>query len=248
MRGPKADPRAVVITAASDDGQAALGRAADAFREKGKADKARAIEDVAILAGVVAQMGALAGRVAQQSSTLAEEMRRGLELEGLSIPAVVKMLQTTPAGGGGTALAVLRERFARPVTERRLIATTDRAESITLVRQPWNVTVATLSELEAVAVDGEPFVTAGPRGGITGALPRPAARRATRITVRRAAPNRRTLDRLASGTRARGVSTHRRRTLTDPGRHAAPGRARLRGDRTDVDRRTDRRVAVRREH
>ena len=31
-----------------------------------------------MLAGVVAQMGALAGRIAQQSSTLAEEMRRGL--------------------------------------------------------------------------------------------------------------------------------------------------------------------------
>ena len=97
----EADPRAVVIAAASADGQAALRRAADAFRDKGKADKARAIEDVAMLAGVVAQMGALAGRVAQQSSTLAEEMRRGLELEGLSIPAVVEMLQTTPAGGGG---------------------------------------------------------------------------------------------------------------------------------------------------
>ena len=111
----EADPRAVVIAAASADGQAALRRAADAFRDKGKADKARAIEDVAILAGVVAQMGALAGRVAQQSSTLAEEMRRGLELEGLSIPAVVKMLQTTPAGGGGTALAVLYARLPRTV-------------------------------------------------------------------------------------------------------------------------------------
>ena len=175
----KADPRAVVITAASDDGQAALGRAADAFTDTGLNDKARAIEDVAMLAGVVAQMGALAGRVAQQSSTLAEEMRRGLELEGLSIPAVVKMLQTTPAGGGGTALAVLMARFARPVTERRLIATTDRAESITLVRQPWNVTVATLSELEAVAVDGEPFVTAGPEAGLLAhyrARPRAAQR------------------------------------------------------------------------
>ena len=68
-----------------------------------------------MLAGVVAQMGALAGRVAQQSSTLAEEMRRGLELEGLSIPAVVKMLQTTPAGGAGTALAVLHARLPRTV-------------------------------------------------------------------------------------------------------------------------------------
>ena len=97
----KADPRAVVITAASDDGQAALGRAADAFTDTGLNDKARAIEDVAMLAGVVAQMGALAGRVAQQSSTLAEEMRRGLELEGLSIPAVVKMLQTTQRAAGG---------------------------------------------------------------------------------------------------------------------------------------------------
>ena len=37
-----------------------------------------------------------------------------------------------------------------------MYAVTDRAESITLVRQPARVTVATLSELEAVAVDGEP--------------------------------------------------------------------------------------------
>ena len=115
----EADPRAVVIAAASADGQAALRGAADAFRDKGKADKARAIEDVAMLAGVVAQMGALAGRVAQQSSTLAEEMRRGLELEGLSIPAVVKMLQTTPAGGGGTALAVLHALLPRGAKTRR---------------------------------------------------------------------------------------------------------------------------------
>ena len=83
------------------------------------------------------------------NAELAEGVRRALE--------VADVLQTTEAGGGWTALAVLMARLARPVTERRLIATTDRAESITLVRQPWNVTVATLSELEAVAVDGEPF-------------------------------------------------------------------------------------------
>ena len=46
----EADPRAVVIAAASADGQAALRRAADAFRDKGKADKARAL-DAAVAAG-----------------------------------------------------------------------------------------------------------------------------------------------------------------------------------------------------
>ena len=111
----EADARAVVIAAASDDGQAALRGAADAFTDAGKGDKARTVANVAMLAGVVAQMGALAGRVAQQSSTLAEEMRRGLELEGLSIPAVVEMLQTTPAGGGWTALAVLHARQPQTV-------------------------------------------------------------------------------------------------------------------------------------
>ena len=64
------------FAAASDDGQAALRGAADAFTDAGKGDKARAVANVAMLAGVVAQMGALAGRAAQQSSTLAEEMRR----------------------------------------------------------------------------------------------------------------------------------------------------------------------------
>ena len=83
----EAEAGAVVIAAASADGQAALMRAADAFKDKGKADKARAIEDVAMLAGVVAQMGALAGRVAQQSSTLAEEMRRGNGAGGPARPA-----------------------------------------------------------------------------------------------------------------------------------------------------------------
>ena len=37
------------------------------------------------------------------------------ELAGLSIPAVVKMLQTTPSGGGGTALAVLHARLPQTV-------------------------------------------------------------------------------------------------------------------------------------
>ena len=115
----EADARAVVIAAASADGQAALRGAADAFTDKGKADKERAVAEVAMLAGVVAQMGALAGRVAQQSSTLAEEIRRGLELEGLSIPAVVEMLQTTPAGGGWTALAVLHALLPRGANTRR---------------------------------------------------------------------------------------------------------------------------------
>ena len=115
----EADARAVVIAATRADGQAALGGAADAFTDKGKADKARAVAEVAMLAVVVNQMRALAGRVAQQSSTLAEEIRRGLELEGLSIPAVVEMLQTTPAGGGWTALAVLHALLPRGANTRR---------------------------------------------------------------------------------------------------------------------------------
>ena len=80
---------------------------------------------------------------------------------------------------GLSALAVLVARLARPVTERHLIAVTDRAESIALVRQPAYMTVATLSELEAVAVDGEPFVTAGPDTGLLAhyrARPRAAQR------------------------------------------------------------------------
>ena len=115
----EADARAVVIAATSADGQAALGGAEDAFTDKGKADKARAVAEVAMLAVVVDKMRALAGRVAQQSSTLAEEIRRGLELEGLSIPAVVEMLQTTPAGGGWTALAVLHALLPRGANTRR---------------------------------------------------------------------------------------------------------------------------------
>ena len=80
---------------------------------------------------------------------------------------------------GLSALAMIVARSARPVPERHLITVTDRAESITLVRQPAVVTVATLSDLEAVAVDGEPFVTKGPDAGLLAcyrARPRAAQR------------------------------------------------------------------------
>ena len=151
---------------------------------------------------------------------------------------------------GLSALSMLVARLARPIEERHLIAVTDRAESITLVRQPARVTVATLSELselEAVAVDGEPFVTKGPDAGLLAhyrARPRAAQR-----GLPFAGPLRmRTPNRLARGARASELSTYRRRTLTDPGRHVACGCAWLRIDGSDVNRRADRRVAVRREH
>ena len=218
----KADPRAVVLVAASADGQAALGRAADAFTDAGLNDKARRVTSVASMARTAGRMVALAAEITPTLTTLAPKLARILtaeliaELTGEVDPGVGRLnaelavevfaelnvelaeglnaelaegvrralevadvLQTTEAGGGWTALAVLMARLARPVTERRLIATTDRAESITLVRQPWNVTVATLSELEAVAVDGEPFVTAGPEAGLLAhyrARPRAAQR------------------------------------------------------------------------
>ena len=78
-----------------------------------------------------------------------------------------------------SALALLMALAPRPMTERHLITVSDRANSITLVRQPAAVTVATLSDLEAVAVDGEPFVTKGPDAGLLAcyrARPRAAQR------------------------------------------------------------------------
>ena len=80
---------------------------------------------------------------------------------------------------GLSALALLMAQAPRPMTERHLITVSDRANSITLVRQPAAVTVATLSDLEAVAVDGEPFVTKGPDAGLLAcyrARPRAAQR------------------------------------------------------------------------
>ena len=80
---------------------------------------------------------------------------------------------------GLALLTCVVEAIPRPVTERRLLTVTDRAEKITLVRQPAVVAVAILSELEAVAVDGEPFVTAGPEAGLLAhyrARPRAAQR------------------------------------------------------------------------
>ena len=80
---------------------------------------------------------------------------------------------------GLSALALLMALAPRPMTERHLITVSDRANSITLVRQPAAITVATLSDLEAVAVDGEPFVTKGPDAGLLAcyrARPRAAQR------------------------------------------------------------------------
>ena len=146
------------------------------------------------------------------------------------------MLQTTPAGDGGTALTVVWRVWravARPVPERHLLAVTDRAESIALVRQPAYITVATLSELGSGRGGRRAVRDEGARGGVAIELPRPAARRATRAAVRRAAPNERTPDQLARGTRATGVSPHRRRTLGRSGatRCAWPCSATRRPDR-----------------
>ena len=106
----EADAGAVVIAAASDDGQAALGRAADAFRDKGKADKARAVADVAMLARAAGSLDALARRIADFPETVAPDLAVELRLE----LKVAQHLQATEAGGGWTALAVLHAR--QPLT------------------------------------------------------------------------------------------------------------------------------------
>ena len=180
----EANPREAVIVAASEDGQAALMRAADAFTDKGKADKAAAIIDVA---GIALKAGALAAVHGEMTAKLAEvdarmAARLAAEQQARWRRSTVIKFKTTEAGGGWTALAVVwrvSRAAARPVAERRLLTVTDRAESITLARQPWNVTVSALSELEAVAVDGEPFATAGPDAGLLAhyrARPRAAQR------------------------------------------------------------------------
>ena len=111
------------------------------------------------------------------------------------------------------------------------------------------MTVATLSELPAVAVDGEPFVTAGPD---TGLLAHCSARpRAAQRGLPFAGP--RQINGHVIGSPV--VRAHAAFPLTCDER--SPIRCdtlrlavrRLRGIRTDVDRRTDRcAVAVRREH
>ena len=110
----EADARAVVIAAASDDGQAALRGAADDFRNKGKDDKAQGVVGVASMA----HASALAVQVvAKLPPAFAEDERR--KLEGLSMPAVIELLKRTPAGGGWTALAVLHALLPRGAKTRR---------------------------------------------------------------------------------------------------------------------------------
>ena len=107
-----AEAWAVVIAAASADGQAALKGAADAFTDAGWNDKARAVVDVAMLARAAGSLDAVARRIAVDlPEDLAAELRRELK--------VAQHLQTTEAGGGWTALAVLHALLPRGANTRR---------------------------------------------------------------------------------------------------------------------------------
>ena len=115
----EADARAVMIAAASDDGQAALKGAADAFRNKGKEDKAQRVVGVAWHARIIAQLRALVARPPQRPSLIEEEILRSVKQNGLAIPSLIELLKTTPAGGGRTALAVLHALLPRGANTRR---------------------------------------------------------------------------------------------------------------------------------
>ena len=159
----EADPRAVVLVAASDDGQAALGRAADAFTDAGLNDKARRVARVASMARTAGRMGALAAEIAPTLATLAPtfaptltptfaptltagliELSAEIELGGAQLNAelavgvnegvnaklaeelneklaleVIHALQTTEAGGGWTALAVVHRLQPKPANLKR---------------------------------------------------------------------------------------------------------------------------------
>ena len=105
----QADPGAVVIAAASADGQAALSRAADAFTDAGKGDKARAVVDVAMLVRGALQLDAIVRRVTERAPELGPALAQAVQdLE------VTQHLQTTQAGGGWTALALLHAQLPRP--------------------------------------------------------------------------------------------------------------------------------------
>ena len=92
-----------------------LWRAADAFRDKGKADKARAVADVAMLARAAGSLDALARRIADLPETVAPDLAAELRLE----LKVAQHLQATEAGGGWTALAVLHALLPREANTRR---------------------------------------------------------------------------------------------------------------------------------
>ena len=78
----------------------------------------------------------------------------------------VRALRTTPAGGGLSALAVVRKTAPEPVEARHVVTVTDRAERIHLARMPARIDLATLSPLDVVEADGAPFVAPGPEAGL----------------------------------------------------------------------------------
>ena len=87
----EADPRAVVLVAASDDGQAALGRAADAFTDAGLNDKARRVARVASMARTAGRMGALAAEIAPTLATLAPTFAPTLTAGLIELSAEIKL-------------------------------------------------------------------------------------------------------------------------------------------------------------
>ena len=189
-----ADPRAVVLVAATDDGQAALGRAADTFTAAGLNDKARAVADVASKAREAGQFGSLAAEIAPRLAitlpptlaelapklaTVVEDLAEVNEKYALKL---IHALHTTEAGDGWTALAVVwrvwRATVVRPIDSRHVISVTTGGDGRPLHRVPALVDLATLSPVEAVTVDGEPLVSAGPEPLSTWRRVRPGKQRA----------------------------------------------------------------------
>ena len=121
----------IAFAAASADGQAALRGAADAFRNKGKDDKARRVASVASMARTAARMVALAAEIAPKlNAELNEELNVGLRL----VLEVAHVLQTTEAGGGWTALMplfsdALHDDVHVPLIDLADVATGERAVS-----------------------------------------------------------------------------------------------------------------------
>ena len=101
----------------------------------------------------------------------------------LIVGGLAEYLAGVPVDAAGlSALAVVYAAQPKPTDARHVVTVTDRAEQIHLARVPARVDLAILSPLDAVEVDGAPFVSPGPAAGLLAQYRRPReAQRAFRF-------------------------------------------------------------------
>lgn len=80
---------------------------------------------------------------------------------------LIPLLADTAVDAAGlSALALVHARAPKDPDKRHVVTVTDHAKRLHLARVPGRIDLAALSPLDAVEVDGAPFVTPGPEAGL----------------------------------------------------------------------------------